>query len=195
MPAYLSSTYVWATLIIQIVVAVVTSAGLLLLARRQGSKLSALDLYVAILALAFVGIIAGYMTGLSRTPVVGAILPAILSVIGGLVLFIVTRDAAPGFRALTAAGTIALMLNLLIGTLWGSLSREDPNSLALSAANQELIRQSICLKRLAFEMELRETRGKQGLADNNPQTLIPGCSPPFDDKTFAPDDPATDSEH
>jgi hypothetical protein len=193
MPAYLSSEYVWVTLVIQVTVAVLTSAGLLLLARRKGSKVSTFDMYVAILALAFIGIIAGYMTGLSRTPVVGAILPAILSVIGGLVLFIVTRDAAPGFRALTSAGTIALMLNLLIGSLWGSLSREDPNSLALSAANQELIRQSICLKRLAFEMEVRETRLKESLADDNPQTLVPGCSPPFDPTAFTPNDPGTNS--
>jgi hypothetical protein len=193
MPSYLSSEYVWATLLIQIAVAVLSAAALLLLARREGSSLSTLDTYGAILALSFVGIVAGYMTGLSRTPAIGAILPAILSVIGGMVLFIVTRQAAAGLRALTAAGTIALMVNLLIGSLWGSLSREDPNSLALSAANQELIRQSICLKRLAFEMEVRQTRIKEGLPDVNEKTFVPGCTPPFDSKLFSPDDPGDSS--
>jgi hypothetical protein len=193
MPSYLSSEYVWATVLIQIAVAAISAAALLPLARRKGSSLSALDTYGAILALAFVGIVAGYMTGLSRTPAIGAILPAILSVIGGLVLFIVTRQAPAGFRALTAAGTIALMVNLLIGSLWGSLSREDPNSLALSAANQELIRQSICLKRLAFEIEVRQTRIKEGLPDVNEKTFVPGCTPPFDSKLFAPDDPGDNS--
>jgi hypothetical protein len=131
------------------------------------------------------------MTGLSRTPVVGAVLPSVLTIIGGLVLFIVTGEAATEFRALTAIGAIALMLNLLMGSLWGSLSREDPNGLSTLANNQELLRQAICYKRLAFEIEVREARLKQGLPDVNVNTLVPGCTPPFSDREFAPPDDAS----
>jgi hypothetical protein len=186
MPTFLSSEYVWATMLIQMSTAVVTALLFFPISWRKHGKLSAIETIAVLVALSFIGIITGYLTGLSRTPVVGAVLPAVLTVIGGLVLFIVTREAPPEFRTLTATCTIALMLNLLLGSLWGSLSRDDPNNLSILANNQELIRQAICYKRLAFEVEVREERLKQGLADVNATLLVPGCTPPFGDHPFVP---------
>src|SRR5277367_5950134 len=116
MPTFLSSEYLWATMLIQMTTAVVTALLFFPVSWRRRGKLSATETIAVLVALSFIGIITGYLTGLSRTPVVGAVLPAVLTVIGGLVLFIVTREAAPEFRTLTATCTIALMLNLLLGS-------------------------------------------------------------------------------
>jgi hypothetical protein len=68
------------------------------------------------------------------------------------------------------------------------LSREDPVSLNTVANNQELLREAICYKRLAFEIDARKARLQQGLSDVNVNTLVPGCTPPFSAQEYAPPD-------
>ena len=186
MPTFLASEYVWVTLLIQSATATLTGLLFLPIVWRKAGRLGWVEVLGVLVALAFIGIITGYMTGLSQAPVVGAVLPSVLTVIGGLVLFIVTRESSSDFRTLTAASVIALMLNLLLGSLWGSLSREDPNGLSTLANNQELLREAICYKRLAFEIEVRDARIKQGLPDVNPNMLVSGCTPPFSDVEYTP---------
>ena len=186
MPTFLSSEYVWVTILIQSATATLTGLLFFPIVWRKAGRLGWVEVLGVLVALAFIGIITGYMTGLSQAPVVGAVLPSVLTVIGGLVLFIVTRESSSDFRTLTAASVIALMLNLILGSLWGSLSREDPNGLSTLANNQELLREAICYKRLAFEIEVRDARIKQGLPDVNANMLVPGCTPPFSDAEYTP---------
>ena len=190
MPPYLTTENVWATILVHASTALITGIVLLPMVWRRGGTLARSEIAGVLIAMSFIGVVTGYMTGLSRAPVVGAVLPGILTLIGGLVIFIATRETTSEFRALTATCVIALMITLLLGTSWGSLSREDPGSLNTLANNQELLREAICYKRLAFEMEVREARKKAGLPEVNANTLVPGCTPPFSTQEYAPLDEA-----
>jgi hypothetical protein len=185
--SYFTAEYMWTVPGALLAVAAITSA-VILLFRRTYADLTVWESAAIFFALALLGVVTGYLTGLSRSSAVGAVIPAVLTLIGGLVLYLVTGDAPRARRMLTAASVVALMTNLLVGTLWGSLSRADPTTQGANLENDETLREAICYKRLAFEIEVRETRAREGLPDVNSSLLVPGCTPPFADTVFAPAD-------
>jgi hypothetical protein len=130
--------------------------------------------------------VTGFLTGLSRAPALGAVLPAVLSVLAGFLVVIVSRESVSRVRVTAMVCVISLVVNLLLGTLWGSLSREDPHVLTVNALNEELAREMICNYRLKFELEMSATRKSEKWPETNADLLIPGCSPPFDHAVYAP---------
>jgi hypothetical protein len=143
--------------------------------------------------MSLLGIVAGFLTGLSRAPAVASVLPGVLTLIGGLVAFIFTQNNQTDRHLSTAVGTLALVIALLAGTLWGSMIRADPERLKEVALRQELIRESVCDYRLAYEIEASANRKDAGFADVNPTLQVPGCTPPFSDHSAAPEEqPAAD---
>lgn len=73
---------------------------------------------VLLFCLSLVGAAAGYSGGLSRSAVVGDIVPAILALIGGVVLYIF--GVAQSKTLLPAFGVIALICALILGYSTGS---------------------------------------------------------------------------
>jgi len=67
-----------------------------------------------------VGFLAGLLTGLSQTPVVGAVLPAILTLAGGSVLALsVAEGASDASRDVLGEQMIAVALGATIGVFVG----------------------------------------------------------------------------
>jgi hypothetical protein len=130
--------------------------------------------------------VTGFLVGLSQTPVVAAIVPAVLSLLSGLVLIVVAREGESGARLLTAAAAAALVLNLLLGSLWGARVREAPDAVGSPTRNAEALREWVCDQRFDYELELRKKRQGQHVPDPNPNLLVPGCSPPFGSTTYLP---------
>ena len=60
--------------------------------------------------------------GQSREPAVGAILPAIITAMAGLFVYILGKEAAP--RTLVSAIVLIFSVSLLAGASWGGLVRE-----------------------------------------------------------------------
>ncbi|HEU5323021.1 MAG TPA: hypothetical protein VFX28_19605 [Methylomirabilota bacterium] len=118
MPPYLLHEAAWKALWPMPVAAVVVAA-VLLLACDRGHRREA---FVVLAAFAMLGLVTGYLTGLSRQPVVGAVLPAVLSLLGGVTAFVVGRSRES--RAMVGAMLFTFALTLLVGTSWGAVMRD-----------------------------------------------------------------------
>lgn len=69
------------------------------------------------------GIVLGYFVGASRQPVVAALVPAILVLVGGLSAYAFGKDSVAELRAPTGFALGALMLGALSGTVHGQSVR------------------------------------------------------------------------
>src|SRR5690242_10409183 len=109
MLTYLLSPFSWYSLLSQLVFGLMISAfvALPLVVRRK--KWDAIRDPLAIsFAMSMLGLVTGFLTGLSRAPAVGAVLPAMLTLIGGLVLLFVGRETDATRRRLVALSTAVL---------------------------------------------------------------------------------------
>jgi predicted enzyme related to lactoylglutathione lyase len=79
------------------------------------------SIFSVILSFSILGIVTGVIAGDSREPAVGATLPAVLSIIGGLAIYLVDRGILK--RILVSLSVIALSANLIIGFFWGAVLR------------------------------------------------------------------------
>jgi len=183
MTPFLLSSFVWNVLGLLVIFGAISSIVLTPVASPSWQPRQLLDSSITLLSMALLGGVVGYLTGQSREPAIGAVLPAVLSLIGGLVLYILTNRASAANHRIAACSTLVLVLNILVGAVWGATAREAHDLPAREAVNRETIRQAICLKRLAFEIELSEQRKAGHQPDANPMLLVPGCTPPFGEGT------------
>jgi hypothetical protein len=80
------------------------------------------ELFIIFAPFSTIGIISGVLTGLSRTPAVSALIPAVLTFVGAVVAFQIAKTKIDTLVA--ALATICFAVFLLIGTLLGSAERE-----------------------------------------------------------------------
>ena len=74
------------------------------------------------LPLGFVGMVAGFLTGASREPAVGAIVPAILTFIGLVVVYMIGKS---NFRSIIVGFAVFIFsVELLVGSGLGAASRD-----------------------------------------------------------------------
>jgi hypothetical protein len=74
------------------------------------------------LPLGFTGVVSGFLTGLSRSPAVSATVPAALTFLGLVVVYLVGKGPA---RAIVAGFAVFVFsANLIVGTVLGGASRD-----------------------------------------------------------------------
>jgi len=73
------------------------------------------------LAFSALGLITGVIGGNSREPAVGAVLPAVLSLVGGIAIYLVGKDVQQ--RVLVGLSVFCLSITLALGFFWGSIIR------------------------------------------------------------------------
>jgi tryptophan-rich sensory protein len=112
-------------------------------------------LLILLVAFAILGVGTGYLAGLSREPVAGQVLPAVLSLFAGLTVFLVSKDHAA--RVLVSLSVVAFAVSLLVGSVWGSRMRFD--------AEQYFLSEKYLLYRASVEAKVQEARRKLGLSD------------------------------
>jgi len=80
--------------------------------------------FYVVFSMSLLGIVTGQLTGQSREAAIGAVLPAVLGLIGGVSVFLfATKEAA---QQLMASVSVALFaFNLLVGGIWGAVIREQ----------------------------------------------------------------------
>jgi hypothetical protein len=71
---------------------------------------------------ALIGYSVGFLTGISRSPAVGSVIPAVLAVIGGLSVYAFGTDNK--YKAVVAYSVSLLVVSLFYGTQSGSFERE-----------------------------------------------------------------------
>jgi hypothetical protein len=74
------------------------------------------------LPIALVGYSVGYLTGISRSPAIGSLLPAVLTLIGGVSVYVFGTDTT--YKSLVGYCVCLLVVSLFYGTESGSYERE-----------------------------------------------------------------------
>lgn len=91
-----------------------------------------LELFVIAAPFAIVGIVSGFLTGASRSAAVSATVPAVLTLFGGMVAYLLTQ----GMKIAMLAGLAvsAFSCALLLGAIVGSLERQAVDAIQSSVA-------------------------------------------------------------
>lgn len=126
----------------------------------SSSKMKSVDQIGPVVGACFVfgvlGIVIGITMGSSRTPVVDTVLPAALSFIGGVALFVITRDKSD--FVIVSAAVVGFSVLMFVGTILGAFER-----------NRAIIQAKYDLKRLTWEAEtefaINAYRDSMGLAE------------------------------
>jgi peptidoglycan/LPS O-acetylase OafA/YrhL len=86
----------------------------------------------ALFALALLGGVTGALAGFSRSPALGTVLPAVLSLVGGMFVYLIGKHQTE--RLLVSLAVIALALSLWVGANWGAILRDVTERYLTSAA-------------------------------------------------------------
>ncbi len=78
--------------------------------------------FLAGVPIALVGYSVGFLTGISRSPAIGSLLPAVLALIGGLSVYVFGTDTT--YKALVGYCVSLLVVSIFYGTQSGSFERE-----------------------------------------------------------------------
>lgn len=145
MPFYLTNVGLWKCLWPILLIVVILASGIAFLAGKSGQRR---ELFFVVAAVSMLGIVTGYLAGFSRAPAIGTVLPAVLSLMGGLVIFLVGRNSES--RVIVSVSILAFSLTLLIGGGWGAVMRDTA---------EQYKKSEIYLKQRAFiEAEVNEFR-------------------------------------
>jgi uncharacterized membrane protein YhaH (DUF805 family) len=155
MPSYLTSVALWEALW-PIPLAATLIAALLLLALHP--RANRRSYFLVLLSFGILGMVTGLMAGFSRQPAMGAVLPAVLSLVGALAIYLIGAEKAD--QALVGVCVIALSLNLLVGSMWGAVLRDDFERDPVSAAAKK--------REALIEVDVRDFRRELGLPDYPP---------------------------
>ena len=150
MPPYLVHFETWKAFWPLPVTAIVLTALFFSIVRPKEGKR---DIALMLAAFSMLGVVTGYLTGFSRSPAIGAVLPAVLSLVAGLAVFLMGRDASS--RTIVALCVLIFSIGLPLGTGWGALMRDTAEDYAMS--------EQVLKQRALVEAEVREFREALGL--------------------------------
>ncbi|MGD9851837.1 MAG: hypothetical protein AB7T38_11260 [Nitrospirales bacterium] len=162
MPPYLVHEEAWKSFWPMLLIALFLSIGLTFLGEKNTPQRK--DLFLVLLAFAMLGIVTGYLTGFSRTPAIGAVVPAVLSLMGGLVVFLIGKNVES--RSMICWAIFVFSFTLLVGSGWGAVMRGvHDNELMRQKSNlDEFLKSEDYLKKQAFiESQVNEFRNNLGL--------------------------------
>ena len=112
--------------------------------------------YPLVFALSLLGIAIGQITGLSRSAAVGDVLPAVLGLLGGVLIYLIGTKGER-LQAAVVMGVVGLTINLVVGIYWGAHSRmlaeADPGVIAAAAVAEENARHTAAIQKLLNELE------------------------------------------
>lgn len=150
MPPYLTNIEIWKALWPLPITVLVLIALFYGIVRPKKERI---ELVLVLAAFSMLGLVAGFLTGFSRSPAVGTVLPAVLSLVAGLAVFLMGKDAA--IRLLVSLSVIIFSTSLLLGTSWGAVMRQTAEDYTVSISTLK--------QRALDELEVREYREALGL--------------------------------
>jgi peptidoglycan/LPS O-acetylase OafA/YrhL len=119
MPTYLINYEIlkvlWPILVVSVLIALIIT---FLVGKSNDRK----EIFFVVISFSMLGMVIGYLSGVSRTPTLNNVLPAVLSLIGGLIVYLVGKDSSN--RIIICIALFALAFTLVIGSEWGATTRE-----------------------------------------------------------------------
>ena len=150
MPPYLIHIENWKALWpLAVTVIALTAFFFLIMRPTEGKR----DLVLLLAAFSTLGLGTGYLTGFSRIAAVGTVLPAVLSLVAGLAVFMIGKDATN--RTIVSLSVLIFSISLVLGTSWGAVMRQTAEAYSMS--------ESVLKERAFIEAEVREFREALGL--------------------------------
>ena len=121
-PAFISSLEPWVIIFwIVAYVAVIVAAGWLVSSWLYLDRTERLRLSAVLAATASLGVVMGFTTGMSRDPVVDAVAPAFIGLVGGLSVYVFSLEKQGSI--IVGTGVTVMILSLLVGLAWGATQR------------------------------------------------------------------------
>jgi hypothetical protein len=111
------------SLMLPVLIFVVIGSLLIYLAARLLGKTKIKGQVIFIFSFGFLGGVLGYSAGYSRVPVVGTILPALLTFVTALLGYLFSKDQLETYRPLIPYCIVVLLLNSFYGLSVGSIMR------------------------------------------------------------------------
>jgi hypothetical protein len=131
----------------------------IVISRRRSVRQSFGQLFLALLAFSLLGFVIGEFVGDSREAVVGTVIPAVLTLIGGVAVYVI---GSKGVRAQVAVAAVLFCFTflLLVGSLFGVRVRieyqselEQPNRIRLRDLGLEQNKLAVEVQRLENYIE------------------------------------------
>lgn len=116
------------------------------------------EVYIILLSFSSLGMATGYLTGLSRESAVGDVIPATLSLIGGLSIYMIGKNKES--RIPVSLSVLVFSVCLILGTSWGAVLRQE--SVYYLQSKQFLKKKAIT------EKEVKDFRISLGLDESPP---------------------------
>ncbi len=121
-PAFISSLQAWVIIFwIVAFVAVVVSVGWLVSSRLEVDRTERLRLLAVLAATSSLGVVMGFTSGMSRDPVVDAVAPAFIGLVGGLSVYVFSLEKQGSI--VVGTGVAVMILSLFVGIVWGATQR------------------------------------------------------------------------
>ena len=149
-PPYITHQEMWESIWPLPLTAILISLILFISAKKHEKKKG---LFFVLLAFSMLGLATGYLTGFSRESAVGAVLPSVLSLFGGLSIFLIGKNQES--RIITSLAVLSFAICLVLGTSWGAIMRQSWEDHKLSKEYFQ--------KQALIEVEVNEFRESLGL--------------------------------
>jgi hypothetical protein len=117
------------------------------------------DYFPVSVPVALIGYSVGFLTGISRSPAVGTVIPAVLAIIGGLSVYAFGSDNK--YKFVVGYSVSLLVVSLFYGVENGSSERESS-------------RENRLINNFQLEHRLRKYRKSADLPEQSPNWLLPG---------------------
>ncbi len=159
-PPYVADATLWLSLLpipAFVIVTALIACGVLF---ATGQKAVAVNTLMPLSAFLLLGLVAGYLTGISRAPAVDAVLPAVLTLLGGAAAGFIGKSPGSALILRISGLILAFAIGLLVGTTWGSAMRQSIDD--FDQSELELIRRS------QVEASVREFRIARDLPPEMP---------------------------
>lgn len=121
-PAFISNLEPWVIIFwIAAYVGVVVLVGWLLSSRFDLDRTERFRVSAVLAATASLGVVMGFTSGMSRDPVVDAVAPALIGLVGGLSVYVFSLEKQGSI--IVGIGVAVMILSLLVGIVWGATQR------------------------------------------------------------------------
>ena len=151
MPDYLLNVETWKALWPLVLFPLVASVAICLAFSAKPLRASV----ALVFALSLIGIVTGQITGLSRSGAVGDVLPAVLGLLGGVMIYLIGEHGVRLQGAVIMA-VVGLTINLVVGIYWApirALVEGDPGIVAAAKVAEEDARYAAAIQKLLNDMK------------------------------------------
>jgi len=179
-PNMLVSKAIWVAIVMSVAISVVMSFAYLIPTTKDTTAEDASTppppsyqlFLIVIIAFSLLGFTSGQMMGQSRDPAIGDVLPAVLALISGLFIYLISKESN-NLQLITATSIISLVLCLMIGTQWGAQLRYEfetnqkvmaQNNKTVEGAMREAeIQHAVNLQKLLYKKDILDLSRELGL--------------------------------